>query len=273
MSRLSIGRDTTLCMSLSARPGQFGSRFHNHLYAALSLDYVYKAFTTQDLPAAIAGIRALGIRGCGVSMPFKEACIPWLDALAPSAAAIQSVNTIVHEQGRLTGHNTDYAAVRTLLDQLGLARAARVAVRGSGGMAKAVVHALAELGFSAVTIVARNALRGRDLAEAAGYAHREQLDDEPYALLINITPIGMAGAKEASELSFSEAAIARAEVVFDVVGQPAETPLVRAARGLGRRVVTGAEVLVLQGLEQFELYTGRRPSPEQVAAAAAFALG
>jgi shikimate dehydrogenase len=84
MSRLSIGRETTLCMSLSARPGQFGSRFHNHLYAALSLDYVYKAFTTQDLPAAIAGIRALGIRGCGVSMPFKEACIPWLDALAPA---------------------------------------------------------------------------------------------------------------------------------------------------------------------------------------------
>jgi shikimate dehydrogenase len=83
----------------------------------------------------------------------------------------------------------------------------------------------------------------------------------------------MAGAKEAAELSFSEAAIARAEVVFDVVGQPVETPLVRAARGLGRRVVTGGEVLVLQGLEQFVLYTGRQPSAEQVAAAAAFALG
>jgi shikimate dehydrogenase len=62
-------------------------------------------------------------------------------------------------------------------------------------------------------------------------------------------------------------------VVFDVVGQPAETPLVRVARGLGRRVVTGGEVLVLQGLEQFVLYTGRQPSTEQVAAAAAFALG
>lgn len=71
-----ISRDTRLCMSLSARPGNFGTRFHNYLYRALGLDYVYKAFTTRDLPAAIGGIRALGIRGCAVSMPFKEACIP-----------------------------------------------------------------------------------------------------------------------------------------------------------------------------------------------------
>ena len=88
-----IGRDTTLCMSLAGRPGNFGSRFHNHLYAALGLDYVYKAFTTKDLPGAIGGVRALGIRGCAISMPFKEACIPLLDALAPSAAAIGSVST------------------------------------------------------------------------------------------------------------------------------------------------------------------------------------
>ena len=88
MTRLTIGRDTTLCMSLSARPGNFGSRFHNHLYQALGLDFVYKAFGTQDLPAAIAGVRALGIRGCAISMPFKEACIPLLDQLAPSARAI-----------------------------------------------------------------------------------------------------------------------------------------------------------------------------------------
>jgi shikimate dehydrogenase len=273
MSRLSIGRDTTLCMSLSARPGQFGSRFHNHLYAALSLDYVYKAFTTRDLPAAIAGMRALGIRGCGISMPFKEACIPLLDALAPSAVAIQSVNTIVHDQGRLVGHNTDYAAVRTLLAELELSRAAPVALRGSGGMAKAVAHALAELGFRAVTILARNVERGRALAEASGHEHRSELGDAPYALLINVTPLGMAGAKEADELAFPEAAIARAEAVFEVVAQPVETPLVRAARAHDRRVVTGAEALVLQGLEQFVLYTGQRPSAEQVAAAAAFALG
>src|SRR4051812_41150785 len=90
-----IGPATRLCMSLARRPGTFGSRFHNRLYERLGLDFVYKAFTTADLPAAIGGVRALGIRGCAISMPFKEAVIPLLDRLEASAAAIDSVNTVV----------------------------------------------------------------------------------------------------------------------------------------------------------------------------------
>jgi shikimate dehydrogenase len=91
---LSLNKDTQLCMSLSGRPGNFGTRFHNFLYQELKLNFIYKAFTTSDLKSAIGGIRALGIRGCAVSMPFKEACIPFLDAIDPSAQGIQSVNTI-----------------------------------------------------------------------------------------------------------------------------------------------------------------------------------
>ena len=82
-----INKDTVMCMSLSARPSNFGTRFHNYLYDALGLDYFYKAFSTQDIVGAIAGVRALNIRGCAISMPFKEACIPLVDELAPSAKA------------------------------------------------------------------------------------------------------------------------------------------------------------------------------------------
>lgn len=110
-------RDTVLCISLAGRPGTFGVRFHNHLYQQLGLDYYYKAMTTDDLPAAVAGIRALGIRGCGVSMPYKEACMALVDEIDPSAAAIESVNTLVNIAGRLKAYNTDYLAVRQLLEQ------------------------------------------------------------------------------------------------------------------------------------------------------------
>jgi shikimate dehydrogenase len=106
-SKSSISRETKLCMSLAARPGNFGTRFQNHLYGELGLDYIYKAFTTNDLSAAIQGSRVLGIRGCAISMPFKEACISMLDELDSSAAAIGSVNTIVNNEGRLHGYNTD----------------------------------------------------------------------------------------------------------------------------------------------------------------------
>jgi hypothetical protein len=79
-------------VSLAARPSNIGTRFHNFLYDELGLDFVYKAFAPVDLEAAVAGIRGLGIRGAGVSMPFKEACIPLLDELDPSAAAIDSAD-------------------------------------------------------------------------------------------------------------------------------------------------------------------------------------
>jgi shikimate dehydrogenase len=114
-STATITRDTTLCVSLAARPSNIGTRFHNFLYDELGLDFVYKAFAPVDLEAAVAGIRGLDIRGAGVSMPFKEACIPLLDELDPSAAAIDSVNTIVNDGGRLRGYNTDYLAPPTTL--------------------------------------------------------------------------------------------------------------------------------------------------------------
>jgi len=102
-----INKDTQLCISLAARPGNFGTRFHNFLYRELGLNFVYKAFTTRDLRAAIGGIRALGIRGCAVSMPFKEDCIELVDELDSSARRIMSVNTIVNTDGILKAYNTD----------------------------------------------------------------------------------------------------------------------------------------------------------------------
>lgn len=257
-------------MSLAARPGRFGSRFHNALYEMLGLDFVYKAFTTTDLAAAIGGVRALGIRGCAISMPFKEAVIPLLDRLDASAAAIDSVNTIVNDAGHLTGYNTDYSAVAELLNRAGIAAATPFVLRGAGGMAKAVAAALRDRGHRSGTIVARNEGVGRELARSYGYDWAPEAEDLDAALLINATPLGMAGA-DADRLAFSVDQVARAEVVFDVVATPVETPLMQAASRLGRQRISGADVAVLQALEQFVLYTGIRPDDGQVAKAAGLA--
>jgi shikimate dehydrogenase len=267
-----INRDTLLCMSLSGRPGNFGTRFQNFLYEALDLNYVYKAFTTKDLPAAIHGIRALGIRGCAVSMPFKEACIPLVDAIDASAQAIASINTIVNDDGYLRAYNTDYIAVRTLIEQHGLSPDVPLALRGSGGMAKAVACAFRDAGFRHGHIVARNELSGRKLAEVTGFAWAPDMSGVDAALLINVTPIGMEGGAEAQQLAFDREAVERSQVVFDVVALPPETPVIKLARSLGKPVITGAEVIVLQAVEQFVLYTGVRPDDALVARAAAHAL-
>lgn len=267
-----INKDTRLCMSLSARPGNFGTRFHNHLYRALGLNFIYKAFTTQDLPGVVRGIRALGIRGCAVSMPFKEACIPLLDALDASAGGIESVNTIVNTDGHLLGYNTDYTAVFSLLRSHGVPTSLDFALRGSGGMAKAVACALRNAGFTRGTVIARNETTGKALAAHHGFAWQQELaPDARPGLLVNVTPIGMTGGPEADQLAFTEEQIRAAAWIFDVVAIPVDTPLIRLARALGRPTINGGEVIVLQAVEQFALYTGVRPDQTQIDAAAAFA--
>ncbi|HQT47046.1 MAG: shikimate 5-dehydrogenase [Acidocella sp. 20-63-7] len=270
-----IGRDTRLCMSLSARPSNFGSRFHNHLYEALGLDYVYKAFRIEDIAGAIAGVRALGVRGCAISMPFKEAVIPLLDVMEASAKAIDSINTIVNDDGRLTGYNTDYTAVRTLIEQLGVEpaeidRRGGFILRGSGGMAKAVAAALRDTGFRRGMIFARNARTGPELAASYGFEWQPELGNRVAPFLLNASPLGMAGADQ-DVLAFAQDRIGASEIVFDMVALPLETPMLTKARELGKRVITGGDVGVLQALEQFVLYTGIRPSAAQVDAAAGFA--
>lgn len=266
-----INRDTQLCMSLSGRPGNFGTRFHNFLYRELGLNFVYKAFTTRNLAGAITGIRALGIRGCAVSMPFKEDCIEYLDGLEPSAAGIMSVNTIVNTEGTLKGYNTDYTAVFSLLKSHAIPTHLDFALRGSGGMAKAVACALRDAGFTQGTIVARNQAAGEALATQYGYAWKQDFEDATPGLLINVTPIGMTGGTEAEQLAFAEPQVRSAQAVFDVVAIPAETPLIQLATSLGKPCISGADVIVLQAVEQFVLYTGIRPEPALIARAAAFA--
>ena len=265
-----LNKDMTLCISLSARPSNNGTRFHNHLYEALGLNWIYKAFAPTDLAQAIAGVRGLGIRGCAISMPYKEDVIALVDRMDASASAIDSVNTIVNDAGVLTAYNTDYSAIAQLIEHAGLDPAASVLLRGSGGMAKATAAAFRDAGFARVTIVARNEERGRALADLYGFAWRPVVGEATADVLVNVTPIGMSGGPDEHALAFTAEAIAAASVVFDVVALPAETPLISAGRAAGKTVITGAEVATLQALEQFVLYTGIRPSAEQVREAEEF---
>jgi shikimate dehydrogenase len=268
---LYLNKDTQLCMSLAARPGNFGTRFHNFLYRELGLNFIYKAFTTSDLPSAIGGVRALGIRGCAISMPFKERCIEHLNELDVSANGIQSVNTIVNTDGYLKGYNTDYTAVSKLNRSSGIPTHASFTLRGSGGMAKAVACALRDAGFVDGLIVARNETTGQALARQYGFRWKREPAEDERELLVNVTPLGMVGGAQANELPFPEELVRSAQFVFDVVALPAETPLIRLANSLGKSTVTGADVIVLQAIEQFVLYTGVRPGAELVDKAATFA--
>lgn len=264
-----IDAQTTVCISVSARPTSIGTRFHNYLYAELGLNFVYKAFRATDIAGTIAGVRALGIRGCSVSMPHKETVIPLVDTLEPSAAAIGSVNTIVNDDGVLTASNTDYLAIDELIADHNVDLTRPVILHGSGGMAKAIAAVLHARGADQVTVLSRNLDTGTALARQYGFAAASELPAVAEATLINATPIGMNG-PHADALAFPLEHIRAAPVVMDVVAFPAETPLLAAAREAGAEVIGGDAVIARQAARQFVAYTGVVPTAEQVARAATY---
>lgn len=263
-----LSKDTVLCISLAARPSNVGTRFHNFLYQALELDYIYKAFAPTDITDAVRSIRGLGIRGAAVSMPYKAAVIPLLDEIDASAAEIGAVNTIVNSGGQLHGYNTDVIAVEQLLAAHRVRPDVPVALLGSGGMASACAAALARAGFTAVTVVARNRQTGCVLADRHGWSWQDVAKPR-YSMILNATPVGMAGGPDADRMPVDHAVVDHAETVFDVIAYPPDTPLMRYAGEQGKHCISGGDVMVLQAVEQFELYTGIRPSAELIAQAAA----
>jgi shikimate dehydrogenase len=202
-------------------------------------------------------------------MPFKQDVIPLVDRVEDSARAINAVNTIVNDDGHLTASNTDYIAVQRLIDEHGLDGSQSVLIHGSGGMASAVGAAFRDSGFHNGIVVARNTETGATLAKQLGYEYAPEVGSHTAGVIVNVTPVGMAGGPEEQSSAFEKSTITKADTVFDVVALPSETPLITAAREAGVKVITGGEVIALQAAEQFERYTGVRPTPEQVADASA----
>lgn len=129
-------------------------------------------------------------------------------------------------------------------------------------MVKAVAWALKDAGFKHGTFVARNPFSGKKLADLYGYDWQLDMAHVQADMLINVTPIGMAGGPAAQTLPFGDASIDIAQMIFDVVALPTETPLIRYAKSRDKRIITDAEVFAIQAVEQFVLYTGIRPIDE-----------
>lgn len=252
-----IASRLTLCGSLSLHPVSLGAAMHLAGYRALGLAFTYVPFAVRDLAGAVAGMRALGIRGCGVSMPYKLEVMPLLDAIDDVAAKIGAVNTIVNDDGRLTGHNSDWiGAVRALEEARPLA-GARALLLGAGGAARAVAFGLAERG-ARTTIANRDVAKAEALARETG-ATAASLDEVAragdYDVVVNATSVGMAEIDPRSPVP--EEALAAGQVVMDIVYKPIETALVAAARRRGAHAIHGGRMLLYQAARQFELYTGR----------------
>ncbi|MGY8707061.1 shikimate dehydrogenase [Bradyrhizobium sp. 18BD] len=216
------------------------------------------------LSMMLEGVRRLGFAGVNVTFPYKEAVVPLLDELAPGAAAMGAVNTVVVKDGRLIGHNTDTTgfarAVAPLLAPSGNA----VAVIGAGGVGKAIAFALADKKVSDIRIFDSEAARAEKLASLLKTSGAKVVTSVEAALdgatgLINGTPVGMLPNRDTPV----PPALLRANLwVADAVYSPLITPLLAAAQEKGAQIMTGRELAIYQAADAFELFTGLAPSTE-----------
>jgi shikimate dehydrogenase len=246
-----------LCGSIAGRPGTFGVAMHSAGYRALALDFVYVAFGTDDTAGAVTAMRALGIRGLGVTMPHKLRIAPYLDAVDDTAAAIGAVNTVVNDDGRLTGYNVDWlGAVHAFREHTELA-GKRAAVVGAGGGGRSIAYGLCREGCR-VTVYNRSEGAGRALAEALGIGFggppEALAEAATFDLLAHATPVGF----HAPEAMLVPATALRPRmVVLDAVAMPVETRLLREVKAAGAVAIPGVRMQLHQAARQFELYTGR----------------
>ncbi len=248
------------------------------------LDARYEAWETppEELEGRLRSLRGSDVLGASVTVPHKEAVIPYLDRLTPEARRTGAVNTIVHTADGLEGHNTDIPGFLRALREDGRFEPSgkRVLLLGAGGAARAVAHALVGQGIAALSIANRTLDRAQSLvtdlntpiAAALALDAATLSAQDGWDLVVNCTTLGMRHSAGESDTPIPGSLIPRDALVCDLVYNPQETPLLRAAAQAGARTLGGLPMLVYQGAEAFRLWTDREPPIEVMFDAARRAL-
>ncbi len=259
---------------------------HNAAFKKLGIDYWYVPFRVkkEELGRAVAGMRALNIRGLNVTIPHKVAIIPFLDKLDPLAEKIGAVNTVVNDDGILTGYNTDATGfLQALLEQGVGPEGKTIVILGAGGASKGISFTLAGRGAHLV-ILNRKLGRAEDLAQRISQFSKNEVKALPLSegnlamvlakadILINTTSVGMI--PDIDKTPVPARLLKPGLVVFDIVYNPVKTRLLKEAEAAGAKtLICGIEMLVWQGALAFEKWTGQKAPLELMREEAIKALG
>lgn len=261
-----IDNETMIC-GLAGLPvmHSVSPHIHNSAFVSEGVNGVYLPFEVHDANQFFARMvhprtREMNwnLRGLSVTAPHKQAVMGCLDWIEADANAIGAVNTVVIDEDRLLGYNTDAAGfVEPLLRRFGNLQGAKVAIIGAGGAARAALWALQRQSAN-VTIFARNVPRAQPLAELFGISCRSlsEASFDGYDLVINATPVGSAAYINQSPATREQ--LSGARCVYDLIYNPKDTRLLCDAREVGCETLDGLEMLVAQAELQFELWTGKK---------------
>tara|TARA_B100000579_G_scaffold60766_2_gene44259 strand:+ start:5870 stop:6718 length:849 start_codon:yes stop_codon:yes gene_type:complete len=252
---------------------------HNTAFRQEKLNWSYHAVEVSQNEASecITAVREKNIRGLSVTMPLKEAVIPYLDGLTETASKLNAVNCVFWDGGDLIGDNTDGDGfVNALKLQLNEPLNGKtVAIIGAGGAARSIINSLGDNPVKEIIVVNRSnpkaekaAYLGGPNARVGSYGDLTACD-----IVVNSTPLGMAGTSEEAMLPVPVEFLSSTQTVIDLVYNPIETELLRQAKGLGARTFSGLGMLIHQALLQFLLWTGLNTSIEGIESVVSDAVG
>ena len=230
---------------------------HNSAFSHAGYNGIYLAFRVKEIGKAISGIKALGIKGAGITIPHKVKIIEFLDEIDDTAAKIGAVNTVINRQGKITGYNFDsMGAVKAVREKTGIKNKS-VAILGAGGAARAVGYGIVSEG-GRLTILNRTKETGEKLAADLGseFCVPGDFKEIKCDILINTTPLGMK--PNVDSIPVEKKYLNKGMIVMDIVYNPFKTRLLKVAQDLGCTTIDGASMFVFQGACQFELWTGKK---------------
>ncbi len=260
---------------------------HNAALLSMGLDkefrYSLHPLLIRRLSAFITSIRTGKITGANITIPYKTQILQYIDEVSDLARGVGSVNTLFRNEGKVVGTNTDVAGVTETLHEHKLSLLGSTAIiLGAGGAARAVAFALAGAGAIKIRILNRTLGRAEELARAIRSRDNSEVTVEPIVgfkefirdadVVVNCTPVGMNG-HSPFQSPLSKALLHQDLIVMDLVYNPLETQLLRDAREVGCKTVEGADILVRQGAESLQIWTGRRAPVEVMRNAVYHALG
>jgi len=249
---------------------------HNMTFARLGLNCVYLPFQVapEQLLAAVKSIRALNLQGVNVTIPFKEAVIPYLDQLSPIAADCGAVNVIKNENGRLVGYNTDGPGfIAALRDEAVKAEGSRVLFLGAGGAARSLAAALGQEKASHLDFLDTDYEKARSLAELInGFgkcsARAALINEANFRetgaradIIINCSPVGMYPAIDEAPVTSLDALDGRT-VLCDIIYNPLQTQLLKMGQAIGLKTINGLAMFVNQGALTLDILLGVNPDRE-----------
>jgi shikimate dehydrogenase len=249
---------------------------HNWGFGQAGIPWVYLRWDLprERLEGFMTAVRTLPIHGVSVTIPYKQAVIPFLDGVSDAAGRVGAVNTLLWDEGRLLGENTDVEGFVSPLERMDI-RPRSALVLGAGGAARAVLIGLGMLGVGSIRVCSRNEESARTLAGEFGvgmlpWDMRGSADAD---LVINATPLGMKGRFETLSPWPLDGFPGGVKCVYDLVYNPEVTVLLRQARNAGLPTLGGLGMFVRQALAQFRLWTGLELDEPSAAAKVRSALG